>query len=199
MAGPQPPEPPEPPGPPAPRGPELARAVLDAAQARRRARSSGAGRAGEPGGTGEASSGEGRSGGARGARTPRRRGWSGPGPDPRDPQLLGKVLAGLLKARGWQRPAAEATLFGRWEHVVGAEIADHCRPVKLEQGELTIEAESTAWATQLRLLAGSLLKQIAAEVGHNIVTRLRVHGPAAPSWHRGPRRVRGRGPRDTYG
>ncbi|RQX53171.1 DUF721 domain-containing protein, partial [Micromonospora chalcea] len=23
--------------------------------------------------------------------------------------------------------------------------------------------------------------------------------PAAPSWSRGPRRVRGRGPRDTYG
>ena len=95
------------------------------------------------------------------------------------------VLAGLVKARGWQRPAAEASLFGRWEHVVGSEVADHCRPVKLERGELTIEAESTAWATQLRLLAGSLLKQIAAEGGHDIVTRLRIHGPAAPS-HRGP-------------
>ncbi len=180
---------PGPAGPPV-SGPALARAVLDAAQARRRAGRRGEPRAGEPR-SGEA--------GATGARTRRRRGWSGPGPDPRDPQLFGVVLAGLVKARGWQRPAAEASLFGRWEHVVGSEVADHCRPVKLERGELTIEAESTAWATQLRLLAGSLLKQIAAEVGHDIVTRLRIHGPAAPSWHRGPRRVRGRGPRDTYG
>jgi predicted nucleic acid-binding Zn ribbon protein len=109
------------------------------------------------------------------------------------------VLARLVKARGWQRPAAEATVFGAWERVVGPDVAKHSRPVKLDGGELTVEAESTAWATQLRLLAGSLLQRIAAEVGHNVVTKLHIHGPAAPSWNRGPRRVRGRGPRDTYG
>ncbi|GAB3819871.1 DciA family protein [Micromonospora zhanjiangensis] len=137
---------------------------------------------------------------AGGGGAPRRlRGYSGPGPDPRDPQLLGTVLARLVKARGWQQPTAEATVFGAWERVVGAEIAKHSRPVKLENGELTVEAESTAWATQLRLLAGSLLKRIAGEVGHNVVRKLHIHGPAAPSWSRGPRRVRGRGPRDTYG
>jgi len=181
-------------GPPAGRsGPELARAVLDAAMARRGA--GGRSRGGARGGSGGGRSGAGGAAGRRG----RRREWSGPGPDPRDPQPFGAVLGKLVKARGWQRPAAEATLFGQWEKVVGGEVADHCRPVKLENGELTIEAESTAWATQLRLLAGSLIKQIAAAIGHNLVTRLRVHGPAAPSWQRGGRRVRGRGPRDTYG
>jgi predicted nucleic acid-binding Zn ribbon protein len=109
------------------------------------------------------------------------------------------VLARLVKARGWQRPAAEATVFGAWERVVGPEIARHSRPVKLNNGELTVEAESTAWATQLRLLAASLLRRIAAEVGHDVVRRLHIHGPSAPSWSRGPRRVQGRGPRDTYG
>jgi predicted nucleic acid-binding Zn ribbon protein len=128
-----------------------------------------------------------------------RRGYTGPGPDPRDPQPFGAVLGKLVKARGWQRPAAEATVFGEWAKVVGEEVAAHCRPVKLENGELTIEAESTAWATQLRLLAGKLLAGIGRTVGPNVVTRLHVHGPAAPSWNRGPRRVRGRGPRDTYG
>jgi predicted nucleic acid-binding Zn ribbon protein len=161
-------------------GPELARAVLDAAKARRKA-------AGRP----RRASG--------GAEAPRLRGYSGAGPDPRDPQPFGALLAKLIKARGWQRPAAEATVFGDWAKVVGAEVASHCRPVKLEDGELTIEAESTAWATQLRLLGTKLLARIAAQVGHNLVTRLRIHGPAAPSWSRGPRRVRGRGPRDTYG
>ncbi|WP_422774538.1 DUF721 domain-containing protein [Plantactinospora sp. WMMC1484] len=184
-------------------GPALARAVLDAALARRKAsgpRRRTPGRAdpdaepaadGAPGGAG--------SGGRPGGYRRRPRGYSGPGPDPRDPQLLGTVLARLVKARGWQQPAAEATVFGAWERVVGAEVAKHSRPVKLEDGELTVEAESTAWATQLRLLAGSLLRRIAAEVGHGVVRRLHVHGPTAPSWSRGPRRVRGRGPRDTYG
>ncbi|MGS2618502.1 DUF721 domain-containing protein [Micromonospora sp. LZ34] len=166
-------------------GPELARAVLDAARARRetaartRRRTTG--------------------GDGAGGQQRRLRGYSGPGPDPRDPQPLGAVLDRLVKARGWQQPAAEATVFGAWERVVGAEVAQHSRPVKLEEGELTVEARSTAWATQLRLLAGSLLQQIGREVGHNVVRKLHIHGPAAPSWSRGPRRVRGRGPRDTYG
>lgn len=184
-------------------GPELARAVLDAALARRKAargtqrRGSAAGATGGPDGDGEATEGERGAGGRR--RTGRLRGYSGPGPDPRDPQPLGVVLARLVKARGWQRPAAEATVFGAWERVVGPDVAKHSRPVKLEEGTLTVEAESTAWATQLRLLTGSLLRRIAAEVGHDVVRKLHIHGPAAPSWSRGPRRVRGRGPRDTYG
>jgi predicted nucleic acid-binding Zn ribbon protein len=145
-----------------------------------------------------------------GARNPRRgrsaaesgrrlRGYSGPGPDPRDPQKFGAVLERLMKARGWEKPKAEATVFGAWERVVGPEIAKHSRPVKLDAGVLTVEAESTAWATQPRLLAATLIRNIASEVGHNVVTRLQIHGPAAPSWSRGPRRVQGRGPRDTYG
>ena len=163
-------------------GPELARAVLDAAKARR-----------------QAAAGTRRRSAVRGDGERRLRGYSGPGPDPRDPQPLGAVLEKLVKARGWQQPAAEAKVFGAWERVVGPEVAQHSRPVKLEDGELTVEARSTAWATQLRLLAGSLLQQIAREVGHNVVRKLHIHGPAAPSWSRGPRRVRGRGPRDTYG
>jgi len=113
--------------------------------------------------------------------------------------LLGAVLAKLVKARGWQQPAAEGAVFGAWERMVGADVAAHCRPIKLVDGELTVEAESTAWATQLRLLAAKLLVQIAAEAGPNVVTRMHIHGPAAPSWSRGPRRISGRGPRDTYG
>ncbi len=168
-----------------PTGPALARAALDAALARRRAA------ARRPSGDG----------GDPDAKDQRRgrRGYTGPGPDPRDPQLFGSVLEKLVKARGWQRPTAEATVFGHWERVVGEDVAAHCRPVKLEQGELTVEAESTAWATQLRLLAGKLLVRIAAEVGNNVVKKLHIHGPTAPSWSRGARRVRGRGPRDTYG
>lgn len=173
-------------GPPA--GPELARAALEAALARRttpgqRRRTTGR-RGSDDGGGSE----------RRASRT-----WSAPGPDRRDPQPFAAVLAKLVADRGWQQPAAEATVFGRWPKVVGEDVAEHSRPVKLENGVLTVEAVSTAWATQLRLLASSLLKRIAGEVGHGVVTRLNVHGPAAPSWGAGPRRVRGRGPRDTYG
>ncbi|WP_432833523.1 DUF721 domain-containing protein [Dactylosporangium sp. CA-092794] len=160
-------------------GPELARAAVEAALAKHRAKP--------------------RRKSVIETQTRRRGGYTGPGPDPRDPQPFGAVLERLVKQRGWQRPTAEARIFGEWERVVGADIAAHSRPLKLEDGELTVEAESTAWATQLRMLAARLLAGIAKEVGHNVVKRLHIHGPSTPSWSRGPRRIRGRGPRDTYG
>ena len=67
-------------------------------------------------------------------------------------------------------------------------------------GPLPVRADSTAWATQLRLLESSLMGRLAEEVGEGTVAELRVVGPGAPSWSRGRHRVQdGRGPRDTYG
>jgi len=173
-------------------GPALARAAIDAALSKRRV-------ARRPSSTNQDVDSQDASGATNPTKRRGRRGYTAAGPDPRDPQPLGTVLDRLIKARGWQRPTAEATVFGEWERVVGAEVAAHSRPIKLEDGELTVEAESTAWATQLRLLAAKLLIRIANEIGQGVVAKLHIHGPAAPSWQKGPRRVRGRGPRDTYG
>jgi predicted nucleic acid-binding Zn ribbon protein len=128
-------------------------------------------------------------------------GYSGPGPDPvRDPQQLGALLAGYVEERGWDRPLAEARVFAEWAALVGPDVAAHCAPQSLVGGELKIAAESTAWATQLRLLAGTLLARLVAELGPEIVTKLAISGPTGPSWKHGGRSVRGaRGPRDTYG
>ena len=129
-----------------------------------------------------------------------RGGYSGPAPDVTDPQRLGEVVAGYISDRGWRRPLNEARVFAEWPQLVGAEVAAHCRPVSLRAGELRVTAESTAWATQLRLLSGTLLARLAAELGPDVVHRLHVTGPSAPSWKHGVFSVRGaRGPRDTYG
>jgi predicted nucleic acid-binding Zn ribbon protein len=128
-----------------------------------------------------------------------RRRWSGSGVDQRDPQKFGQVLARIVTDRGWSEQLANGQVFGRWTALVGTEVAEHAKPLSLRDGELTVEASSTAWATQLRLLQRQLLAKIAKGVGHGVVKRLRVHGPAAPSWRYGPRHVSGRGPRDTYG
>jgi predicted nucleic acid-binding Zn ribbon protein len=129
----------------------------------------------------------------------RRRRWSGPGPDNRDPQPFGRLVSRVAMDRGWSSRLTDATVLGRWPTLVGPDIADHCTPVSLRDGELTLQAESTAWATQLRTLQRQLLARLAAAVGKDVVKRIRVVGPSGPSWRHGPRSVRGRGPRDTYG
>jgi predicted nucleic acid-binding Zn ribbon protein len=129
-----------------------------------------------------------------------RGGYSGAAPDENDPQRVGSVLAGYVEDRGWQLPLAQARVFADWAALVGEEVAAHSAPSGLHDGQLKVNAESTAWATQLRLLAATLLARLAAELGPGVVTKLIITGPVGPSWKHGGFSVRGaRGPRDTYG
>lgn len=169
------------------RGIDLARRALEEARAAARAsgKSVGQGRASPP----------------RTLRTGarRRRNWSGAGPDDRDPQTLGTLTGGIAKSRGWSNKVAEGMVLGCWPQVVGDDIASHAAPTTLRDGVLSIAAESTAWATQLRIMQSQILAKINAAVGHGVVTQLRIAGPTAPSWRKGERHIKGRGPRDTYG
>ena len=93
-----------------------------------------------------------------------------------------------------------SSALGRWEQIVGPEVAAHATPGELTDGELVVIADSTAWATQLRLLAATLVRKLNAELGDNTVRRVKVRGPTGPPGQPGGLRVRGgRGPRDTYG
>lgn len=137
--------------------------------------------------------------GRRAAGGSGRRTWSGPHPDRRDPQPLAAATREVARVRGWSERVAEGAVFGQWATVVGHQIAGHATPTALRDGVLSVSAESTAWATQLRLVQAQLIAKIAAAVGDGVVTALKITGPVAPSWRKGPLHVAGRGPRDTYG
>jgi predicted nucleic acid-binding Zn ribbon protein len=117
----------------------------------------------------------------------------------RDPMLFGSAIQKLVNERGWEDTTTAAGVLANWAQVVGPEIADHCQPVSLIEGELVLVAESTAWATQLRLLTKTLLARVRDHAGEGVASKVVVRGPAQPDWRKGPRRVQGRGPRDTYG
>lgn len=117
-----------------------------------------------------------------------------------EPEKLSNILDNLITTRDWRKGIAEGNLFTKWSEIVGQEIANHCEPITLFEGKLTIRAESSAWATQLQLLASDLLKNIRSRSEGALVEELKVIGPNAPSWKRGLRTIKGaRGPRDTYG
>lgn len=127
-----------------------------------------------------------------------------PGVAPRrdslEPQPLGAGIEKLIEERAWQVDVQAGAVFSRWADIVGPEVASHCIPTTFEDSVLTVRAESTAWATQLRLLNSSLLGAIERQVGPEVVRELRVVGPGAPTWKHGYRGITGgRGPRDTYG
>jgi len=140
-----------------------------------------------------------------GSRTRRARrgnegGLSGAYPDDRDPQLLGNEVGRLVDQHGWGLDLQVRGVFARWTEVVGDEIGAHSTPETLTDGTLVVRTDSTAWATQLKLLAPTVVRRLNEELGHGTVTLIEVLGPHLPSWTKGRLSSRdGRGPRDTYG
>jgi predicted nucleic acid-binding Zn ribbon protein len=112
---------------------------------------------------------------------------------------VGQALDEFVSASGWSTQAAVARVTQEWPSIVGLELADHVTPGEFDDGRLVLQADSTAWATQVKLLLPGIQQALDRALGPGVVTRLDIRGPQAPSWVKGPRRVKGRGPRDTYG
>lgn len=167
------------------RGYDVARQALEEARTRARAEGKQVGR--------------GRTGPVGSGKRLRKRGWTGAGADPWDPQPLGRLVGQVAKKRGWDDKVTTGRLFAEWDRIVGEDVSAHATPERLEEGILYVRASSTAWATQLRLVAADILRKIAAAMGPGHVRRLKIEGPEKPSWRMGPLHVSGRGPRDTYG
>lgn len=76
---------------------------------------------------------------------------------------LDGVVRGL---RGGTNDARSmGSLFSRWVEAVGEGVADHARPVKLDDGRLLVEVDEPAWATQLRFLEADVIARLRAVAG----------------------------------
>ncbi|MFE5186700.1 DUF721 domain-containing protein [Streptomyces sp. NPDC056628] len=127
---------------------------------------------------------------------------SGARADGRDPLALGAAINRLITERGWETPAAVGGVMGRWPEIVGEDVAKHCVPERYDEDEriLVVRCDSTAWATNLRLLAPTLVARLNEDLGHGSVRQIKVQGPGGPARRYGPLRAPGStGPGDTYG
>jgi predicted nucleic acid-binding Zn ribbon protein len=120
-------------------------------------------------------------------------------PDDRDPQTLDTTLGRLVSDQGWETELRVHGVFTRWSAVVGAEVAAHVTPESYADGRLVVRTDSTAWATQVKLLAANLVQRLNEDLGDGTIEVIDVLGPHTPRWTSGRFRVKGRGPRDTYG
>jgi predicted nucleic acid-binding Zn ribbon protein len=106
-----------------------------------------------------------------------------------DPRSFGAAIRDLLADRGWERQAAVGGVFGNWAQIVGKELAEHTTPTAFEDGEVVVAADSTAWATQVRVLAPTLVRRLNEELGDGTVRRVKVQGPTSGR-RRGAWRIR---------
>lgn len=82
-----------------------------------------------------------------------------------DPAPLGASLDAVMSSLGAPTVDAIVVIHERWAEVVGAEVADHARPLGIHDGTLRIGADGAAWASHLRWAERDILLRLAALVG----------------------------------
>ena len=78
---------------------------------------------------------------------------SGAHPDDRDPQTMDETLGRFVSEQGWETELRVHGVFSRWEAIVGHDVGQHVTPESFADGRLVVRTDSTAWATQMKLLA----------------------------------------------
>ena len=61
-----------------------------------------------------------------------------------------------------------------WDAEVGAQVARHCRPRRLDEGRLLVEVDDPTWATQLRFLNAEIIDRINGRLGAGTVGSIDV-------------------------
>jgi predicted nucleic acid-binding Zn ribbon protein len=91
----------------------------------------------------------------------------------RDPIPISNSLDGVVRSLRGPSRAAVGGLFGRWDDAVGAQVASHVTPLKLDEGVLFVEVDDPAWATQVKFLTPMIIGRL-AEIAMVRVDRVEV-------------------------
>ncbi|MFF8458873.1 DciA family protein [Streptomyces albidoflavus] len=107
----------------------------------------------------------------------------------RDPVRAGSVIAAITDIPEWSGGVAGGIITDRWAELCPQYAEGLVTPVAYdqEQGRLDLRPSTTAYATQLRLLGGSLAKQINDKLGEQRVRAIRVLAPGAATSPAGDR------------
>lgn len=116
----------------------------------------------------------------------------------RDPRTIGHLLGNTIEDRGWAPFLARESVLENWADIVGDDVAAHTIP-EITEDEVTVRCDSSAWATNLRIMRHEILAGILERFPDSGLEKISVVGPGVPNQIRGPRSVKWRGPRDTYG
>lgn len=86
----------------------------------------------------------------------------------REPRRLEEVLGRVLRQLRVTDTGSSATLFSKWNSIVGETIAEHVTPKRLDKRRLVVEVDEPMWATQLRFLEPKVLSTLRDHIGDEV-------------------------------
>lgn len=90
------------------------------------------------------------------------------------PRPVGEALEGLARELGLGNLELLGRVTANWTAAVGAEVAAHTEPLRVEGRTLVVRALEPAWATQVRYLGAELARRLNAVVGVDAIDAVRV-------------------------
>ena len=97
-----------------------------------------------------------------------------------EPMSIGSSLDGVVRSLRGPSRREVGGLFGRWVEAVGDQVAQHVRPLKLDDGVLTVEVDDPAWATQVKFLSSTIVQRLREVAGVEVrQVAVRVEARAA--------------------
>jgi predicted nucleic acid-binding Zn ribbon protein len=89
------------------------------------------------------------------------------------PTAVGDLIGQVLGDLGLDGVAKAHQIGARWEEIVGAHVAAHCRPLGLRGDVLELEVDSPVWSQQLQLRKPELLAALEQSFGPDAPRELR--------------------------
>jgi len=94
---------------------------------------------------------------------------------------IGKILADVLRDLGLSKKLSEQRAVVEWNDIVGRRVAEHARALRVDNGRLFVEVDSSVWSQELTLMKRNILRQINDRIGRKAIDNIHfVLGGARP-------------------
>jgi len=94
---------------------------------------------------------------------------------------IGKILADVLRDLGLSKKLSEQRAVVEWNDIVGRRVAEHARALRVDNGRLFVEVDSSVWSQELTLMKRNILRQINDRIGRTAIDNIHfVLGGARP-------------------
>ena len=87
---------------------------------------------------------------------------------------LHTVLSVVLKDCGLQEKVAEKRILQNWSLIMGTKISKMCKPLSLQNGELTIRAKDKFWRDELAHRQQDLLNLLDKQIERSLVKKINI-------------------------
>ena len=86
---------------------------------------------------------------------------------------LKDLIPATIRHMGMMKDFNSHVILQRWNEIVGAEIAVHCRAVLLQRGVLLVEVDSPVWGHHLSMMKREIVEKANGLIGEKLVEDIR--------------------------